>query len=59
MEFLAAYDLDIMYTPGKANVVANALSRKPGMLASLVMTPPLIERIADKQKDDEFIKKNL
>ena len=28
LEFLAAYDLDILYTPGKGNRVADALSRK-------------------------------
>ena len=28
LEFLATYDLDILYTPGKGNRVADALSRK-------------------------------
>lgn len=28
MEFIADYDMKIQYHPGKANVVANALSRR-------------------------------
>ena len=36
MEFLEDYDFTLHYHPGKANVVANALSRKSqGVLASL------------------------
>jgi len=45
LEFLASYDLDILYTPGKANVVVDALSRKRAMitqLAHLVITPTLL-----------------
>ena len=36
MEFLEDYDFTLHYHPGKANVVANALSRKSqGALASI------------------------
>nr|GFC56094.1 retrotransposon protein, putative, Ty3-gypsy subclass [Tanacetum cinerariifolium] len=35
LEFLKNYDTNIQYHPGKANVVADALSRKSGMLANL------------------------
>ena len=31
MEFVADYDLDITYHPGKANLVADSLSRKQEM----------------------------
>ena len=36
MELLASYDFEIAYTPGKGNVVADALSRKRLSLKSFV-----------------------
>ena len=45
LEFLTAYDLDILYTPRKANVVADALSRKTAIIAHLIITPSLIDKI--------------
>ena len=35
MELLKDYDITILYHPGKANVVADALSRKAGSMESL------------------------
>jgi len=37
MEFLKDYDFQLMYHPGKANVVANALSRKSVQVSSIVI----------------------
>ena len=44
LEFIKDYDFTLSYHPGKANVVADALSRKAsGVLASLVWSQKLIE----------------
>ncbi len=44
VEFLAFYDVDILYTPGKENVVTDALS-KNAILAILEVIPSLQESI--------------
>lgn len=38
LEFLASYDLDILYTPGKENRVADALSRKQQAVVSMMIS---------------------
>ena len=47
LELLKDYDCDILYHPGKANVVADALSRKSsGSLAHIsVQKRPLIQEL--------------
>ena len=35
MELLKDYDITILYHPGKANVIVDALSRKAGSMGSL------------------------
>nr|GEY85790.1 retrotransposon protein, putative, Ty3-gypsy subclass [Tanacetum cinerariifolium]GEY85811.1 retrotransposon protein, putative, Ty3-gypsy subclass [Tanacetum cinerariifolium] len=42
LELLKDYDTNIQYHPGKANVVADTLSRKSGMLANLLIEPEII-----------------
>nr|GEY13133.1 putative reverse transcriptase domain-containing protein [Tanacetum cinerariifolium] len=68
LELLKDYDTNIQYHPGKANVMANALSRKSGMIAGikvdeeiirdlerLRVEPDLISRIKETQKDNSEI----
>ncbi|GKG49296.1 hypothetical protein Tco_0515748, partial [Tanacetum coccineum] len=43
LELLKDYDTNIQYHPGKANVVADALTRKSGMLANLKIEPEIIK----------------
>jgi len=48
MEYLEDYDFDLLYHPGKANVVADALSRKSiHMSAMMVKELELIEKLRD------------
>ena len=52
MEFLAEYDYEITYLPGKGNVVADALSRCDAM--SVVETGEFVARIRKLTADDEW-----
>ena len=55
MELLKDYDITILYHPGKANVVADALSRKVGSMGSLahlqVSRRPLAREVQNLAND--------
>ncbi|KAD3066456.1 hypothetical protein E3N88_34336 [Mikania micrantha] len=57
LELLKDYDCEILYHPGKANVVADALSRKTEHSVirvksySLVITPDFLNELKDAQKE--------
>ena len=55
MEFLEDYDFTLHYHPGKANVVADALSRKSrGALASIASVRPEKFQFLEKGKNRNF-----
>ncbi|KAA0032741.1 ty3-gypsy retrotransposon protein [Cucumis melo var. makuwa] len=52
LELVKDYDCEILYHPDKANVVADALSRK---LAQLTVQPTLRQKIIDAQSNDPYL----
>ena len=60
MEFLKDYDFELSYHPGKANVVADALSRKSVHLASMMIKElELVESFRDMNLAVEVKPKSL
>lgn len=51
MEFLKDYDFSIFCHPGKANVMADALSHKSAQMACLTAVWRLLEEIEDQDVD--------
>ncbi|KAL0445660.1 UNVERIFIED_CONTAM: Transposon Tf2-11 polyprotein, partial [Sesamum latifolium] len=55
IELLKDYDCTIDYHPGKANIVADALSRKT--VDQLAVKPSLKDKIKDAQDNDSYLQK--
>nr|GFD42006.1 retrotransposon protein, putative, Ty3-gypsy subclass [Tanacetum cinerariifolium] len=62
LELLKDYDTNIQYHPGKANVVANALSKKSCMIAGIKVEEEIIRdlerldiKLYEAQKEDSEI----
>ena len=62
LELLKDYDLMTDYHPRKANVVADALSRKSftsSVLATFKVRPTLVDKIKEIQLEDENLKREM
>ncbi|KAK8948956.1 hypothetical protein KSP39_PZI005193 [Platanthera zijinensis] len=55
-DFLAEFDYTLEYKPGKANVVADALSRKAGLAAMITAKGKLLARIKEGLQQDPLAK---
>ena len=55
VEFLKDYDIDLRYKEGKANVVADALSRRAHSLFTLMASSSLVEEVRCAQDSDQYI----
>ena len=55
MEFIKDYDFELLYHPGKANVVADALSRKTLHISAMMVNElELVEEFRDLRLVSEF-----